>query len=166
MTVAENVALGLPNQGMRLNLGKLADRLSELSDEYEFDIDPHQEIWKLPIGMRQRVEILKVLFRDADIVILDEPTSVLAPNEISSFLDGLRRLRDTGKTVIFITHKLDEVEVVADNVTIMRHGAGQRGDQGRRVKCSGNGATDGGSGGGSQSHGPRRQKAGRCHLQS
>ncbi|KUJ85309.1 ATPase [Ruegeria marisrubri] len=122
LTVAENVALGLPGQGMTLDLDRIADRLAQLSAEYDFDIDPHQEVWKLPIGMRQRVEILKVLFRDADIIILDEPTSVLAPNEIASFLDGLRRLRALGKTVIFITHKLDEVEAVADNVTILQHG--------------------------------------------
>lgn len=122
LTVAENVALGLPDQGMRLDLDRIAARLAELSALYRFDIDPHQEVWKLPSGMRQRVEVLKVLFRDANIVIFDEPTSVLAPNEIASFLDGIRRLREAGKTVIFITHKLDEVEAVADDVTIMRHG--------------------------------------------
>ena len=122
LTVAENIALGLPGQGMTLDLDRIVNRLARLSAEYDFDIDPHQEVWKLPIGMRQRVEILKVLFRDADIIILDEPTSVLAPNEIASFLDGLRRLRTLGKTVIFITHKLDEVEAVADNVTILQHG--------------------------------------------
>jgi len=122
LTVAENIALGLPGQGLTLDLDTIASRLKSLSEEYGFDIDPHQEVWKLPFGMRQRVEILKVLFRDAEIIIFDEPTSVLAPNEISSFLDGLRRLRDAGKTVIFITHKLDEVEAVVDNVTIMQHG--------------------------------------------
>lgn len=122
LTVAENVALGLRGQGMTLDLEGIASRLAELSAEYGFDVDPHQEVWKLPIGMRQRVEILKVLFRDADVIILDEPTSVLAPNEIASFLDGLRRLRALGKTVIFITHKLDEVMAVADNVTILQDG--------------------------------------------
>jgi len=122
LTVAENVALGLRGQGMTLDLEGIASRLAELSAEYSFDVDPHQEVWKLPIGMRQRVEILKVLFRDADVIILDEPTSVLAPNEIASFLDGLRRLRALGKTVIFITHKLDEVMAVADNVTILQDG--------------------------------------------
>lgn len=122
LTVAENVALGLPGQGATLDLESIAKRLRELSEEFQFDIDPHEEVWKLPIGMRQRVEILKVLFRDADIIILDEPTSVLAPNEIANFLDGMARLRDAGKTVIFITHKLDEVETIADNVTIMQHG--------------------------------------------
>jgi len=122
LTVAENIALGLPGQGLTLDLGKVAARLEDLSREYGFDIDPHQEVWKLPIGMRQRVEILKVLFRDASLIILDEPTSVLAPNEIQSFLDGMARLKASGKTIIFITHKLDEVKAIADDVTIMRHG--------------------------------------------
>ena len=122
LTVVENVVLGLPGQGPSLCLKEHAARLSELSDRFGFDIDPHSEIWKLPIGMRQRVEILKVLYRDADLIILDEPTSVLAPNEIASFLDGLRRLREADKTVIFITHKLEEVAQVGDRITIMRHG--------------------------------------------
>lgn len=122
LTVAENVVLGLRGQGPSLNLKAIARKLTALSEQFEFDIDPHQEIWKLPLGMQQRIEILKVLFRDAEIIIFDEPTSVLAPNEISSFLEGLKRLRDSGKTVIFITHKLNEVKAVADVVTIMRHG--------------------------------------------
>jgi len=122
LTVAENVVLGLPGQGMQLSLEDDAAKLSQLSETYGFDIDPHVEIWKLPIGMRQRVEILKVLYRDADIIILDEPTSVLAPNEIANFLDGLKRLREAGKTVIFITHKLEEVAEVGDRITVLRHG--------------------------------------------
>ncbi len=122
LSVIENIVLGLPGQGIRLSLKEHIDRLSVLSDAFGFEIDPYTEIWKLPIGMRQRVEILKVLYRDADIVILDEPTSVLAPNEIANFLDGLKRLRDNGKTVIFITHKLEEVTAVADRITIMQHG--------------------------------------------
>ncbi len=122
LTVAENVVLGLRGQGLSLNLKATARKLRVLSEQFEFDIDPHSEIWKLPLGMQQRIEILKVLFRDAEIIIFDEPTSVLAPNEITSFLEGLKRLRDKGKTVIFITHKLNEVIAVADVVTIMRHG--------------------------------------------
>lgn len=122
LTVCENVALGLPGQGARLKLDAIAAKLKTLSDEFGFDVDPHQEVWKLPIGMRQRVEILKLLYREADVIVLDEPTSVLAPSEISSFLDGLRRLRAQGKTIIFITHKLDEVEAVADEVTVLQHG--------------------------------------------
>ena len=122
LTVVENVVLGLPGQGLRLSLKAHAARLSDLSAAFGFDIDPFCEIWKLPIGMRQRVEILKVLYRDASLIIFDEPTSVLAPNEITGFLAGLRRLREAGKTVIFITHKIEEVTRVSDRVTIMRHG--------------------------------------------
>lgn len=123
LTVVENVVLGLPGQGMRLSLDEHARRLAALADSFGFDIDPHQEVWKLPMGMRQRVEILKVLYRDARLIILDEPTSVLAPNEVEGFLEGLRRLRAAGKTVIFISHKLDEVAAVADRVTVLRRGA-------------------------------------------
>ncbi len=122
LTVAENVTLGLRQRKLMLDLKAIADQLSSLSQEYGFDIDPHAEVWKLPIGMRQRVEILKVLFRAASVIILDEPTSVLAPSEIKTLLNGLERLRDAGKTVIFITHKLEEVEAVADHVTIMQQG--------------------------------------------
>lgn len=123
LTVVENVILGLPRQGMRLSLDDHARKLVALADSFGFDIDPHQEVWKLPMGMRQRVEILKVLYRDARIIILDEPTSVLAPNEVEAFLEGLRRLRAAGKTIIFISHKLDEVAAVADRVTVLRRGA-------------------------------------------
>lgn len=122
LTVVENVILGLPGQGATLSLNEHAEKLAALGDSFGFDIDPHTEIWKLPIGMRQRVEILKVLYRDARIVILDEPTSVLAPNEIANFLAGLQRLREAGKTVIFITHKLEEVAQVGERITVMRQG--------------------------------------------
>ena len=123
LTVVENVVLGLSGQGMRLSLDEHARKLSALADSFGFDIDPHQAVWKLPMGMRQRVEILKVLYRDARIIILDEPTSVLAPNEVDGFLEGLRLLRAAGKTIIFISHKLDEVAAVADWVTVLRRGA-------------------------------------------
>ena len=122
LTVAENVVLGLPGQGVSLSLKQHAAQLADLGASLGFDIDPFSEIWKLPIGMRQRVEILKVLYRDASLIIFDEPTSVLAPNEIAGFLDGLRRLRAAGKTIIFITHKIEEVMQVSDRITIMRHG--------------------------------------------
>jgi len=123
LTVVENVVLGLPGQGMRLSLAEHARKLEALAKSFGFDIDPHQEVWKLPMGMRQRVEILKVLYRDANLIILDEPTSVLAPSEVEGFLEGLRRLRAAGKTIIFISHKLDEVAAVADRVTVLRRGA-------------------------------------------
>jgi ABC-type uncharacterized transport system ATPase subunit len=93
-----------------------------MSHTFGFDVDPSAPVWSLPMGMRQRVEILKALYRNAKILILDEPTSVLAPNEIGAFLAGIKRLRDAGHTILFITHKLEEVMQVADRVTVMRSG--------------------------------------------
>jgi simple sugar transport system ATP-binding protein len=123
LTVAENVVLGLGGQGASLDLRAHARRIAELSRGFGFEVDPMAPVWRLPMGMRQRVEILKALYRDAGILILDEPTSVLAPGEIERFLAGLRRLRDGGHTILFITHKLEEVMAVADRVTVMRNGA-------------------------------------------
>ena len=117
LTVTENIVLGLSG-GIRpanLKFHEAADRCAQ--QEGDFDIDPAAPIWSLPMGMRQRVEILKALYRNAEILILDEPTSVLAPSEIESFLDSLRTLRAAGHTILFITHKLDEVMQVADRVT-------------------------------------------------
>ncbi|WP_282609727.1 ABC transporter ATP-binding protein [Pelagibius sp. Alg239-R121] len=122
LTVTENVILGLEGVGLSISLKEHEERIAELSREFDFEVDPRAEIWKLPMGMRQRVEILKVLYRDVDLLILDEPTSVLAPNEIEAFLAGLDRLRAAGKTIVFITHKLDEVAHVGDRITVMRHG--------------------------------------------
>ena len=122
LSVVENVVLGLPDLGMTLSLKEHQDRIAQLSKEFGFEVDPRKEIWRLPMGMRQRVEIIKALYRDVDILILDEPTSVLAPTEIDAFLQGLERLRSAGKTVIFITHKLEEVLAVGDRITVLRHG--------------------------------------------
>jgi simple sugar transport system ATP-binding protein len=122
LSVTENIILGLAGTGPHLSLKAHEERIANLSKTFNFDIDPQAQIWKLPMGMRQRVEILKALYRDVDLLILDEPTSVLAPNEIESFLEGLNRLRAAGKTILFITHKLDEVVKVADRVTVMRQG--------------------------------------------
>jgi ABC-type uncharacterized transport system ATPase subunit len=123
LTVTENVVLGLEGQGATLNLRAHAGRIAELGRGFGFELDPTAPVWRLPIGMRQRVEILKALYRDAEILILDEPTSVLAPGEIERFLAGLRRLRDGGRTILLITHKLEEVMAVADRVTVMRNGS-------------------------------------------
>lgn len=122
LTVVENVILGLDPWAPTLSLKRHRERIRALSDEFAFDIDPDVEIWRLPMGMRQRVEIIKALYNDADILILDEPTSVLAPSEIGFLLGGLERLRAAGKTVLFITHKLDEVLSVGDRITVMRQG--------------------------------------------
>jgi simple sugar transport system ATP-binding protein len=121
LTVLENVILGLPG-GLSLKLAQHRSRLVELSARVGLDVDPDRQIWQLPIGMRQRVEILKALYRDVEVLILDEPTSVLAPSEIDAFLQILENLRQMGKTMLFITHKLDEVFRVCDRVTVLRRG--------------------------------------------
>jgi simple sugar transport system ATP-binding protein len=122
LTVVENAVLGTGGRRLRLDLEAAARRLRQLARSFGFEIEPHAAVWQLPIGMQQRVEILKLLYHEADILILDEPTSVLTPNETGPFFDVLRRLRAAGKTILFITHKLDEVMAVADRVTVMRHG--------------------------------------------
>ena len=122
LSVTENIILGLKGQKASLHLREHEQRVRKLSDSFGFEIDPKEPIWKLPMGMQQRVEILKALYRNAELLILDEPTSVLAPHEVDAFLSGLKRLRDAGHTIIFITHKLDEVMQVADQVTVLRQG--------------------------------------------
>ena len=122
LSVVENVIMGLVHGARSIDLPFHEKRVRELGANIGFDVDPAALIWTLPMGLRQRVEIIKALYRDAEILILDEPTSVLAPGEISSFISGIRRLRDSGHTIIFITHKLEEVMQVADFVTVMRHG--------------------------------------------
>lgn len=119
MTAVENILIGLPAH-KRVDDAEAIIR--KLSIEFGFEIDFTIETGDMPVGMKQRVEILKSLYRDVEILILDEPTSVLAPHEVSPFLAGLRRLVAAGKTVIFITHKLDEIMEACDRVLIMRHG--------------------------------------------
>lgn len=122
LTVTENIVLGLGRPFERLRLGAHAERIAAMSAEIGFEVDPHAQIWRLPMGMRQRVEILKALYRGANILVLDEPTAVLAPSEIGGFLAGLQRLRDGGRTILFVTHKLDEVMAIADEASVMRAG--------------------------------------------
>ena len=122
LTVTENIVLGLERGLAAIDFKTHEKRIRELSHSIGFDIDPTAQVWMLPMGMRQRVEILKALYRKAEVLILDEPTSVLAPGEIGSFLNGLTALRAAGHTILFITHKLEEVMQVADRVTVMRHG--------------------------------------------
>jgi simple sugar transport system ATP-binding protein len=122
LTVTENVILGMKKLGLTLGLADHGRKLAELSDSFGFQVDPSELVWKLPMGMQQRVEILKLLYHSADIFILDEPTSVLTPSETGPFFQVLERLTEAGKTIIFITHKLEEVMAVADQVTVMRDG--------------------------------------------
>ena len=124
MTVAENIILGLEptTRSGVLQLTQAGEKIRKLSDEYGREIDPQSLIENLSVGLQQRVEILKALYRDAEILILDEPTAVLTPLEVKEFFQILRRLKSQGKTIIIITHKLEEVLEISDDVTVMRNG--------------------------------------------
>lgn len=122
-TVAQNVVLGSePVRGRFINSDEAIRITRTLSKEYGLDVDPVAPVESTPVGMRQRVEILKTLYRGADLLILDEPTAVLTPQETDDLFEAVRRLVNQGKTVIFITHKLVEVKEISDRVTVMRHG--------------------------------------------
>ncbi len=122
LTVAENVILGLGTVGWVPRMEEVHRRIRSLSEQYSLRVDPAAYIWQLSVGEQQRVEILKLLYRGADILILDEPTAVLTPQESAELSKTLRRMADEGKAVIFITHKLDEVMAFADRVTVLRAG--------------------------------------------
>ena len=124
-TVAENVVLGDhrgEGRSFRLRRGKIEQRVAELSARYGLAVDPRAKIWQLSVGEQQRAEILKALYRDARILILDEPTAVLTPQEAEVLFVTLRGMAADGRTVIFISHKLHEVMAVADSVTVLRGG--------------------------------------------
>jgi general nucleoside transport system ATP-binding protein len=123
MTVAENIMLGSETvkHGL-LDTRTVAQRISDLSHRYNLDVDPYTLIEDLPVGVRQRVEIVKTLYRNADILILDEPTAVLTPQEIEGLFEIMELLRSQGKSIIFITHKLKEVLRVADRIAVLRQG--------------------------------------------
>ena len=123
LTVEENVILGLSEgTGPFLRWKRTRAKIARLADEYGLQVDPTAKVWQLSVGQQQRVEILKALYRDADILILDEPTSVLTPQEVTGLFRTLRTLVHDGLTVIFITHKLDEVMDVSHRVTVLRKG--------------------------------------------
>lgn len=123
MTVAENIILGAETGGAsNLDLNDARERIKRLSNELNLAINPDAVIETLSVGQQQRVELLKALFRNAEVLILDEPTAVLTPPEVVEFFQILRRMRASGKTVVIITHKLDEVLAISDEVTVMRDG--------------------------------------------
>ena len=122
LTVAENVALGLRGNLSRANMDPIRTRLRELSEQYGLQIDPDAVIWQLAVGERQRAEILKALYREAELLVLDEPTAVLTPPEVDDLFVTLRQLRDDGKGLIFISHKLHEVMDLSDEITVLRDG--------------------------------------------
>ena len=122
-TVAENIALGREeSKGVFLTLDEVKRKIKALADEFKFDIDPDALIEDLPVGVQQRVEIIKALIYDAKVLILDEPTAVLTPQETDELLNIMRTLKKKGTSIIFITHKLREVKDVADKITIIRLG--------------------------------------------
>ena len=124
-TVAENVVLGDQQdlgRAFLLRTGAIEQRVSELSSRYGLAVDPRARIWQLSVGEQQRVEILKALYQDARILILDEPTAVLTPQEADALFETIRAMAADGRTVIFISHKLHEVKAVADQVTVLRRG--------------------------------------------
>ncbi|HWH25264.1 MAG TPA: ABC transporter ATP-binding protein [Pseudolysinimonas sp.] len=123
-TVAENVILGHEPTGTlgRLDLETARQRVREISARFGFDLDPDALIEDLPVGVQQRVEIIKALARDARVLIFDEPTAVLTPQETDEFMVIMRQLRDAGTAIVFITHKLREVREVADRITVIRLG--------------------------------------------
>ncbi len=124
MTVAENVALGQPStRGLRLDLDVVSERIATLSEEYGLRVDPEAAIWQLSVGEQQRVEIIKALDLGASLIILDEPTAVLTPQEVDDLFVTLRRMVAEGHSLLFISHKLHEVLDVTDRVTVLRDGA-------------------------------------------
>ena len=123
LTVAENVALGQGSNPLgSLGLKAIADRLGELSAEFELGVHPNAKVWQLSVGERQRVEILKAVFHETRLLVLDEPTAVLTPQEVDQLLATLRRMADAGRGLVFISHKLHEVMAFADRITVMRDG--------------------------------------------
>ena len=121
-TVAENIILGLDAPRFVLNLGRVEREIAELADRYRLQVDPRAKIWQLSVGEQQRVEVLKALYRGARILVMDEPTAVLTPQEAEELFSTLRSMAAEGHTVVFISHKLREVMSVADRITVLRRG--------------------------------------------
>lgn len=121
LTAAENIILGLPGK-QRLDMKAVNARVREICEKYGFEVDPDQKIYNMSVSQKQTVEIVKVLYRGADILILDEPTAVLTLQETEKLFAVLRNMRDAGKAIVIITHKLNEVEELSDRVVVLRHG--------------------------------------------
>ncbi len=119
LSAAENIVLGLDG---KLDLKAATERIRQICDSYGFEVDPSQKIYDMSVSQKQTVEIIKVLYRGADILILDEPTAVLTPQETDKLFSVLRNMRDDGKAIVIITHKMHEVEALSDRVAILRHG--------------------------------------------
>jgi len=122
-TITENIILGLePTRALMIDTRSASARIKELSERYGLNVDPDAKISEVSVGMQQRVEILKMLYRDAEILIFDEPTAVLTPQEVQELIKIMRGLIEEGKTIILITHKLREIMAIADRCTVIRWG--------------------------------------------
>ncbi|NPV76602.1 MAG: ABC transporter ATP-binding protein [Anaerolineae bacterium] len=121
-TVTENILLGLEDPRFRLRLRDYEQKVADLGERFGLHVDPRAKIWQLSVGEQQRVEILKMLYRGAQVLIMDEPTAVLAPTEIEGLFKTLRSMVKEGKSIIFISHKLQEVLEISDRVTVLRRG--------------------------------------------
>ena len=121
LTATENIVLGLKEEG-KLNLKAAAERIRAICDQYGFDLDPDQKVYEMSVSQKQTVEIVKVLYRKADILILDEPTAVLTPQETEKLFAVLRNMRQDNKAIVIITHKLQEVKEISDRVAVLRKG--------------------------------------------
>jgi ABC-type uncharacterized transport system ATPase subunit len=121
-TVTENILLGLDEPRFLLRLAEFDKKVAEVSERFGLKVDPRAKVWQLSVGEQQRVEILKMLYRGANVLIMDEPTAVLAPKEIEGLFNTLRAMTAEDKTIIFISHKLQEVMAIADRVTVLRKG--------------------------------------------
>jgi simple sugar transport system ATP-binding protein len=121
-SVAENMVLGLNRPRFFLNLSRVEEQVSALGEQYGLTVNPRAKIWELSVGEQQRVEVLKILFRGAKVLVLDEPTAVLTPQEVETLFHTLLDMTKRGHTIVFISHKLDEVVAISDRVTVMRRG--------------------------------------------
>lgn len=122
MTVIENIALFLPDLGVVLDRKQIIKKIDSISKRFHLEVDPLAPVWQLSIGEQQKIEVLKLLLANARLLILDEPTRVLASHEIAGLFKVMRGLKEEGYAVIFITHKIREVLECADRITVMRHG--------------------------------------------
>lgn len=122
LSVLENIIIGKEQGRLFLDQKKSEEKVAELVERFGFKVDLHEKVVNLSVGMRQRVEILKTLYRGADIIILDEPTAVLTPQEVDELFKILRQLKKDGKTIVFITHKLNETMALSDRITVIRKG--------------------------------------------
>ena len=120
LTAVENIILGLPG---KLNIKEASKKIIEICDKYGFEVDPDQKIYDMSVSQKQTVEIVKVLYRGAETLILDEPTAVLTPQETEKLFNVLRKMREDGKAIVIITHKMHEVEAISDRVAVLRKGA-------------------------------------------